>query len=181
MGVIAWVAKKAGLLVVEQFVWDSFKDAHEQVAKLREDLDRFKLALKEGDEEYSKLHREWQMTKDELAQTRGRFVGEVQTNDDLRARLTEAEHELREIRKGLMVRMGILPKADNTVDPPAPHAPINKRRAPWDRQRAELEADSKEKMDHWTKKIEEVEKKDKVREAMAEPPVANGIAEPENE
>jgi len=78
----------------------------------------------------------------------------------LRARLEESLQRERDVQNRIMDRMGISERTKSEKSP----EPIQLRRKPWDETRAELERESKEKHDHWVKKIEEVEKADRERE-----------------
>lgn len=87
-------------------------------------------------------------------------------NCSLREQLRELQQDDRETRRGLFVRLGVLPSPQANGEEKRELKPIRKVTVPWHQQAAKLEADSRER--YWKKKIEEAEKPPEQRKAEAE-------------
>lgn len=87
-------------------------------------------------------------------------------NSSLREQLREMQQDDRETRRGLFVRLGVLPGPQTATKPGEGPKPVRKVTIPWHQQAAKLEADSRER--YWKKQIEEAEKPQEQRKAESE-------------
>lgn len=91
-------------------------------------------------------------------------------NEDLRARVRDLESDDRDIRRGLLTRLGLVPNPEKVGEKPGGPEPVRKVTVPWRLQAAKLEADSRER--YWKKRIEDAEKPQEQRKAEAEAKVS---------
>lgn len=87
-------------------------------------------------------------------------------NSSLREQLREMQQDDRETRRGLFVRLGVLPSPETATKAGEGPKPVRKVTIPWHQQAAKLEADSRER--YWKKQIEEAEKPQEQRKAESE-------------
>lgn len=89
-----------------------------------------------------------------------------QENRSLREQLQEMQQDDRETRRGLFVRLGVLPPPQTNGETKSEPKPVRKVTIPWHQQAAKLEADSRER--YWKKRIEDAEKPQEQRKAESE-------------